>query len=243
MAYAVPPYLKRDGESLVFNKDHQQFIFYVPEKFFATKNAVIIGEYVSVLGLLDFAIVDDKGKIVKPIKTFTFPSILTKPSKIEKQKEVALTKYAKPQDYRLLKYNKGDKVVVSVNVPQDIATVEAFYGLFNRGNLPVTIPYDRIVNIYIENMRLSGNKYNITAQLFGLLYSEVYRAYDDLETPFRLSGNKDMLAYKAIPLADVPKKVSAYVSLTSENWDNSVIGAIQTKDGKDSPLETILTGE
>lgn len=244
MAYNVPPYLKREGESLVFNKDHQQFIFYVPEKYFTTKNATIIGEYVSLLGLLDFAIVDDKGKIVKPVKTFTFPSIfMTKPDSIEKQKDLTFSKYAKPQDYRLLKYNKGDKVVVSVNVPQDISTVEAFYALFNRGNLPATIPYDKIVNIYLENMRLSGNKYNITAQLFGLLYSEVYRAHDDLDKPFRLSGSKDMLAYKAIPLADVPKKVSAYVSLTSENWDNSVIGAIQTKDGKDSPLESILTGE
>lgn len=243
MAYQVPPYLKRDGESLVFNKDKQQFIFYVPEKYFTTKNAVIVGEYVSLFGLLDFMIVDDKGKPLTKIKQFSFPTVfMTKPANTEKVKDVKLTKYAKAQEYRLLKYNKGDKIVVTVNVPQDISTVEAFYNLFNRGNLPPTIPYDKIVNIYLDNMRLSGNKYNITAQLFGLLYSEIYRTHGNLDKPFRLSDTTDMLAYQTIPITDVPKKISPYVSLTSENWDNSVIGAIQIKDGKDSPLENILTG-
>lgn len=242
--YQVPPYLKRDGEALVFNKPNQQFLFYVPEKFFTTKNAEIVGEYVTLLGLIDFCIVDMNGKVVKPMKLFKFPSVFTtKPSSIEKVKEMTLTKYAKPQDYRILRYNKGDKIVVSVSVPQNIETVEAFYGLFIRGNLPPTIPYDKLVNIYIQNMALSGNKYGINAQIFGLLYSEVYRAYDDIRTPYIQSGNKDPLAYKAITLADVPKMTSAYQSLTSENWDNSVVGAIQTKNDKDSPLEPILTGE
>ena len=245
MAYNVPPYLKREGEALVFNKDKQQFIFYVPEQYFTTNNAMIIGEFVSLFGLIDYMIVDDNGKSISGLKPFTFPSVfLSKPSSIEKIKEYKITKYAKPKDYRLLKFNKGDQIVVSVNVPQDISTVESFYNLFNRGNLPPSIPYDKLVNIYLDNMRLSDNKYNITAQLFGILYSEIYRAHDDLDKPFRLSGSKDMLAYQAIAITEAPKKVSPYVSLTSENWDNSVIGAIQLGEkGKDSPLEGILTGD
>lgn len=245
MAYDVPSYLKRDGEALVFNKDKQQLIFYVPEQYFTTNNAMIIGEFVSLFGLLDFMIVDDKGKPVTKLKPFTFPSVfLSKPSSIEKIKEYKITKYAKAKDYRLLKFNKGDQVVVSVNVPQDISTVEAFYNLFNRGNLTPSIPYDKMVNIYLDNMALSGNKYGITAQLFGILYSEVYRDANNLDRPFRLSGSDDMLAYQTMPITETPKRVSPYVSLTSENWDNSVIGAIQLGDkGKDSPLEGILTGD
>ena len=128
-------------------------------------------------------------------------------------------------------------------IPQDIATVESFYNLFNRGNLPPTIPYDELCEICLENMALSGNKYNITAQLFGILYSEVYRAHGDLDTPYRLGKDKNALAYTAIPITQVPKKVSPYVSITSENWDESIIGAIDIKDkGMDSPLEPVLTG-
>ena len=152
--------------------------------------------------------------------------------------------YTKPVDYRLLKYNKGDQVVSSVMVPQDISTVEQFYNLFNRGNLPPTIPYEELVNIYTENMRLSGNKYNITAQLFGILYSQIYRDASNPDLPYRLGGNKDSLAYVTMPITDVPKKVSPYVSITSQNWDESVVGAITVGDkGMDSPLEPVLMGE
>lgn len=245
MAYDVPSYLKRDKDALLFNKDKQQFIFYIPEKYFDTNNAVIIGEYVSVFGLLDFQIVDLNGKPITPIKPFTFPSVfLTRPSEIDKAKDLKLTKYAKSTDYRLLKYNKGDQVVSSVMVPQDISTVEAFYNLFNRGNLPPTISYLDLPYIYTENMRLSGNKYKITTQLFGILYSQIYRDASDPDVPYRLGKSTDPLAYTTMPITDVPKKVSPYVSLTSQNWDESVVGAISIGDkGMDSPLEPVLTGE
>lgn len=243
--YKVPPYLARKGDSLIFNKDKQQFIFYVPEKYYDTNNAVTVGEYVQVFGLLDFQIVDMSGKPITKIKRFSFPTIITtKPATSEKVKDIKLTKYAKSQDYRLLKYNKGDQVITSVMIPQDISTVEAFYGLFNRANLPPTIPYDQMTDIYLENMALSGNKYNINAQLFGILYSEVYRAYSDTDKPYRLGNSDDTLAYTAIPITQVPKKVSPYVSITSENWDESIIGAVGIKDGgMDSPLEPVLTGD
>lgn len=242
MAYDVPSYLSRDGSSLIFNKNDQEFIFYVPEKFFDTKNAKIIGQYVEVFGLLDFQIVSKTGKPLTPIKHFIFPTVFTtKPDHITVEKGLTLNKNAKPYDYRIFHYNKGDKVVVDVMVPQNISTVEAFYNLFNRGNLPPSIPYDKIYNIYNRNMQLSGNKYGFTGQLFGLIFSEVYRSKKDINVPFRLSGTDDMQAYQTIPLTEVPKRISPYVSLTSENWDNSVVGAIQTKDAKDSPLEDVLT--
>lgn len=243
--YKVPPYLSRKGDSLIFNKDHQQFIFYVPEKYYDTNNAITIGEYVQVFGLLDFQIVTTDGKPITKIKQFSFPTVITtKPASSEKVKDLRLTKYAKPQDYRLLKFNKGDQVITSVMVPQDISTVEAFYNLFNRGNLPPTIPYDALPEIYLENMRLADNAYNINAQLFGILYSEVYRSNTDLDKPYRLGNSDDPLAYTAIPITQVPKKVSPYVSITSENWDEAVIGAIGIGDnGMDSPLEPVLTGD
>lgn len=54
----------------------------------------------------------------------------------------------------------------------------------------------------------------------------------------------DPLAYVTIPITDVPKKVSPYVSITSQNWDESVVGAITVGDkGMDSPLEPVLMGE
>ena len=51
-SYKTPNFLKRDGDSLLFNEDGQ-FVFYVPEVFFDRGDALIKGEYVNLLGILD----------------------------------------------------------------------------------------------------------------------------------------------------------------------------------------------
>lgn len=241
MAYKTPYFLIRDGEKLIFNEKDKEFIFYVPEKYFDTNNAIIIGDIIAVFGLLDYQIVDAKGKIYET-RRFNHPtSINTRPYSIEKVKGLKLTKYASETDYRLLRYRKGDAVVLSVMTPEDIVNVEDFWSLFLRGNLPVTIPYNEIQNIIWKNMLLSGNKYGITMQEAGIVISELYRSASNTNIPFRLANTDDMLAYKTMPATTVPKRISPYVSITSENWDEGVVGAVMTKDGKYSPLEKVLT--
>lgn len=242
MAYDIPGFVSRDGDALIFNQSDSTFIFYVPEKYFTTKDAIIIGDIVNLLGILDYDIIDDKtGKSKYGMKLFNFPTVfLCKPTTIEKAKNIKLNSTSEPMDYRLLKFNKGDKVVVSVKVPEDIANVEAFYNLFMRGNLPNTIPYNQLQNIVYENMKLNGNSYGITMQLVGILISELYRSSKDLDVPYRLSGTTDQLDYKTIDIRQIPKHISPYVSLTSENWDESVVGAVTTKNSKPSPMETLL---
>lgn len=241
MAYQVPKFLKRQGDSLLYDVSDSTFIFYIPEKFFTTKDAIIVGEYVNLLGIIDYAMVDKNGKMQGGVKQFQFPTVfLTKPGSMEKVKGFKISKYSEPMDYRLLKYQKGDTIVVSVKVEENIENVESFYGLLLRGNLPPTIPYDELWKPYQKNMKLNGEKYNITMQLFGVLYSEIYRDRTDDSKPFRLAKTDDMLAYKAMPVTRIPKRVSPYASLTSENWDESVVGAIMTPNNKYSPLEKIL---
>jgi hypothetical protein len=140
----------------------------------------------------------------------------------------------------LLKYKKGDKVVCSVKTPEDIENVESLYDLLLRGNLPDTIPYNKLQDIVSENMRLNGNKYNITLQLLGILLGQLYRDPKNIDRPYRLTDDKTYLDYKAIDVRQVPKHTSPFVSITSENWDESVVGAITTKNDKYSPMEKLL---
>ena len=241
MAYGVASFLKRDGDALLFN-DEGQFVFYVPEIYFDRKDAEIKGEYVNLLGILDYTIFKPDGSNIG-LKRFNFPTVfLAKPSRIDKLKNVQLRDVVDKQDYRLLIFEKGDAVVVSVKVPQNIKNVEDFYKIFLTGKLPTTIPYDKLQNYFVDAMELNGSSYGMSLQMFGIVVSEMCRDPKDPSKAFRHTKFKDMMEYKAIAIKDLPKYISPNSSINSENWDLGVIGAIMNPTDANSPLERLIMG-
>ena len=240
--YQVPKFIKRSGDALLFSGEGE-FLFYVPETFFERKTAEIIGDNVSLIGILNYTIEYPNGKNIG-LQTFNFPTrFLTKPYSIDKIKGIKLIKESASEDYRILRYKKDDVVVVSVKVVQDISNVEAFYRQFvTTGKIPTTIPYDKLQDYFIDSIRLNGADYGITIQEFGIIVSELCRSKKDETIPFRLSGEKNMKEYKPISVIMVPRFVSPYTAITSQNWDEAVVNAILTKPGKESPMEKILMG-
>ncbi len=241
MAYDVPKFLKRDGDALLFN-DEGQFVFYVPETYFDRGDAQIKGEYINLLGILDYTIYKPNGSNIG-LKRFNFPTVfLCKPSRIEKSKKIRLKSVVDPQDYRLLIFEKGDAVVVSTKVPQNIANVEDFYRIFLTGKLPTTIPYDKLQNYFIDSMELNGSSYGMTLQMFGVVISEICRDPNNPSKAFRQTKFTDQMAYKAISIKDLPKYISPSSSIGSENWDLGVVGAIMNPTNTNSPMEKLLMG-
>lgn len=240
--YDIPKFLKRDGESLKFNIEDSELVYYVPENYFTSDIAVISGDYVSLLGVFNYSIFDKNGKN-NDLHLFNFPTIfLCKPYTVEKLKNVKLTKNTKPADYRMLKFAYNDVVVVSVKVPQIIDNVETFFKMaLISGKMPTTIPYNEAHDYFPENIKLNGSNYGINMQLFGVVISELYRDPKDITKPFRLAKNDDMFDYQLISIKEIPNYISPYVSITSENFDESLIAAITMKDDKASPLEKIVT--
>lgn len=243
--YKVPSFLKRDGESLLFNNSEGEFVFFVPEIYFSRKDAVIMGEYVNLFGVLDYSITDKNGKYGK-LMPFKFPTVfLTKPSSIEKVKDLKLTKTTEPCDYRLLKYRKDDVIVVSVKVPQDVDNMEELFKLFAiSGKLPTTVRYDEMHEYFIENATLNGNSYgSLSLQMFGIFVSEIARCKTDLSKPFRLQKDiKDMTDYVTMNMADLPKYIDPYAAITSQNFDDAVVAATMMKNDGRSPMEKVLMG-
>lgn len=239
--YQVPKFLKRDGDALLFNEEGQ-FVFYVPEIYFDRKDAQIKGEYINLLGILDYTIFNKNGSNIG-LKRFNFPTVfLTKPSRTEKIKNIRLKSVTDPQDYRMLIYEKGDAVVVSVKVPQNIANVEDFYKIFLCGKLPTTIPYDKLQNYFIDSMELNGSSYGMCLQMFGFVVGEMCRDTKNPGRAFRLTNFKDQMAYKAISIKDLPKYISPNASIGSENWDMGVIGAVMNPSVTNSPMEKLIMG-
>lgn len=238
----IPSFVKRVGDSIVYNDDGE-FIFYVPEKQYDLNIVKPIGDYFSMLGLVNYSI--EKNGKSSVLKAFNCPTrFITKPFKYEKLRDVKLIKTDKKQDYRKLIYKRGDPIIVSVKVPEEIENVEQMMNLFViTGNVPNTIPYDKLQNYFIENMDMNGNSYGLSLQMFGVVLSELCRDPNNIDRPFRLSKSKDMTNYRTISIKEVSKLISPYSAIVSENFDDSVVHSIMNKDKNvDIPLEKVLMG-
>ena len=236
----LPAYFKRVNDSVVYDGQGTLKV-YVPEKQFDLNIAKIHGDFIDILGIVPYAIEDKSGKMSK-LHKINYPTVFsTKPTKVDKLTNVILTKESKAQDYRVLSFANGAPIVVHTKVPQSTDYVKAMLNLFIiTGNIPNTIPYDKIHEYLDRNIRANGANYGINAQLWGVIFSELCRSKKDPDIPFRLSKDTDMYNFEPMSVKEVSKILSPFAAIQSENFDDSVVHAIMTDRESTSPLEKIL---
>lgn len=236
----VPYFLKRDNDSILFKNDGEM-IFYIPDSYFEKKFALIMGEIVRLFGEFNYSVFDEKGKSETGLKVFDFPTVfLSKPSKIEKVKNLQLKDYMNPMDYTLLKFKKDDVVIISTKVPQMADNAEDLFRVYNTGKFPNILRYDKLHELFPINLRLNGGNYGLSAQIFGVYVAETCRDNKDITKLFRYTNMDNIYAYQVAPILQIPKYMSPFMSVTSENWDDAVTNAIVNKNVKYSPMEKIL---
>lgn len=228
-----------------------EFVFLVPEIYFERQHAIVTGEYINMIGVLNYNIISSEDEdVTKDMQVFKYPSVfLSKPGKMEKIKNLKFPE-GKPEDYRILHYsNNGyDQIICNINTPQDVSYVEEFMQIFVKtGKVPKNIPYDTLHEYYLENMALNGGDYGISAQEFGVLVSELCRDPSNESRPYRLSKhmNANKTNYIPISIKELSKIVSPFTSIATENWDEAVVnaGLIEDNDVKYTPMERIMMGD
>ena len=247
----IPPFSKREEDALLFDQDGY-LEYYIPEDYFGHTSATIEGAYVKLLGSFNYRIYDKNDSPGK-LMTFNFPTIfMCKPSRIEIKKDLKLDETLDPYDYRILVFERGDQLVTRCHVEKDIDNMSELFRLhIQTGKVPNTIPYNTLYEYPFECMALNSGAYAVHSQAMGLLYSKICRDPDDNSIPFRMGKtiDKSMTGYTPISIKEAAKNVSPFVSITSENFDESVMSAILlTEDEKngtikhrESPLERVLT--
>ena len=176
---------------------------------------------------------------------------MCRPGSVEKKKNYKLEKDLDESDYRILTFAKGDQLITRCHGEQNIDNMSELFRLhIQTGRIPNTIPYDTLYQYPFECMALNSKGYSVHAQAMGLLYSKICRDPEDISKPFRLSKtiNSKMTGYIPISIKEASKYISPFVSLTSENMDESIMSAVllsdEEKSGKphkESPLERVLT--
>ena len=244
----IPAFIKVKEES-VYYAGENEFLLFVPELYFIRRSlAVIEGEFVELMGVLNYAVNVKPGTdATKNLRTFYFPSrFITKPGRMEKVKDFQITKNY-TADYRIFHYtnNGEDQIIVSTKTPQDITNVDDFFGFFvDSGHIPPTIPYEELYKYFLDGIEINGSSYHLPPSLFGAFVSQICRDPANINNPFRLSKaiETDRCAYKPMSVKDIPKIISPFTSITSENFDKAVIGAIMNKNNSATPLEKVFTG-
>lgn len=237
---AFPAFLKRQGDTLLFNGEGEM-IYYIPEAYFSNKTAIVIGEYVDVFGLFVYNVFDKNGKGYG-LKNFNFPATFRcKPSTIEKFSEFQLGDSKEKEPYRLLHFTKGYEAVCSTKIRKEIPNGETFLKLLKGGKLPESIPYAEGQDYIMDNAELGGFNYGISAQMLGIVWSELCRDPNNLSRAYRLTDMKG--PYKFVNIHQLPKYISPYTAITSQNADESIANAITNKSHTESPLEKVMMGD
>lgn len=242
---SLPNGVTKKDESVYWTGDGE-FLLFVPEFYFDMNLAKMEGEYVTLMGILTYTISSSTGKVGN-IREFYFPSMFTtKPGRIEKRKDFDITDNYRA-DCRIFYYtnNNYDQIITSTKIPKDIENVEDLFRLLIKtGKTPNTVRYDEMQNYFMDAINIAGSSFGINIGLFGVIIGELCKDPNDLTKPFRLSNtiDKNLYGYKEISIIDAPKYISPYASITSENFDEGVIGAINTDSKAPSALEKVFIG-
>lgn len=230
-------FFKQIDDVVYFNGDGE-LIYYVPEQYFSSKNAVIVGEYVDLMGVISYDVFSSTGKS-SGIKLINHPSSFRcKPHEITKEQNYLLKGTTEPTAYRLLHFKKDDELICSTRTVKGIENVERFVSLLIHAHLPDNIPYKEIHEYIIKNAEMNKFNYKVSSQILGIVISKLYRDSKNLNTPYRLTDMKS--PYKAIGIKKIPKYDSPYISITSENADDAIANAMLNKTSKESPLEKVM---
>lgn len=248
----IPPFSKREGDALLFNEDGY-LEYYIPEEYFEggkSTSASIQGSYIELFGSFCYRIYSKNGTPGK-LMSFSFPTkFICKPRSIEKKKDIVLEENLDASNYRILRFEKGDQLITRCHTEQNIDNVSELFRLhIQTGRIPNNLDYSSLYKFPFESMELNSKGYSVHAQAMGLIYSKICRDPEDVSKPFRMSKtiDKQMHGFKSISIKDAAKYVSPFVSLTSENLDESIMSAVllseDEKNGKrhkESPLERVL---
>lgn len=238
-------FIKKEDKILV-NADYVEA--YVPEKYFKKGLNEVMGDKITIMGIFNFRVGNKDGVITNnKLHTFKLPTMMiTKPNSIE-VKELELTNGSGSQKYKVMKYFKGDELMTSTKIVTSIDNVEKFVNLLIAGNLPNTINYSEILNLFLKNITFNKQKLGISALILSVVISEIYRYKKDMSLPFRKvigAGKANELDYIAANARTVCSSNSTFSALTFEDPNTMLVTSINklryNKKENPSPVEKII---
>ena len=204
--------------------------------------ADVIGEFIETIGIFMFKADGKLYELSLPIRfKFNYSE--------RKKWNGKLTPDLKTQDYDVFVLQKGDAFCYDINHRENLDDIMFFMNtLIEGGKLPDIISYHDVLNLVLQafDVTKSGNM-GLSSVSYELLLSELYRSKNNINTPYRITINKNpskSYDYKMIKLTKIPETSSTFLSLIGEDINHQIVSAIyNTRTGrkdKESPAEKLL---
>jgi hypothetical protein len=235
-----------DGEHIIYNGSYMEA--YIPQSYFDKGLAENFGTSLKVFGVFNARSFTEKNVPMK-LETFNAPTMIyLYPIEIEiRQMQLIEDENGTVDTYQVAKFYKGGKVMAN-KVPQDVGNIELFLGLLFEGNIPTTIPYSQVIQLWHKNLQLNGQKLGVTSTIFEVIINQIYRNKKKPEEPFAKVMGQDPSAseygYSTANIREICARNSTFAALTFEDMDSMITSSLNinkyNKQETQSPIEKII---
>lgn len=241
----IKNFLKKNGDVYVFTGE--ELHVYVPEEYLDKKLAADYSSYLNVFGLLNCQLIKG-GKPVGELEILNLPTMITLyPTELELQTLSLIKGSDESGRYLVAKFYNGDSFT-DFSIKQDSTYVELFLKMLTGGKLLKTIPYDKILGAWEQNLKLNGVNLGVPSTVLEIIIREIYRDPNKPEYTFAKKLNRDpktsMLDYRGANIREICARNSTFAALTFEDMDQMITSSLNNsaykKSQTESPIEKII---
>lgn len=237
-------YFKREKGSLYLTAPYCEF--YIPMYYFDnTKFATETGFTITTIGIFDVAFFEN-GKIIdqKVMKIPTWINIDVQDSEVRK---VTLPHSDEPITCKVLKYNKGAKVM-SADYIKNSDNALTYLDFVTKGKLPKSIPYDALLSLWWKNQEMNDVNLGVPSVILEMILAVSYRVQNNPNLKFATAIGRDpnisQFSYKTANIREISMYASTFTALTFEDFDTMVTASLNRSREKkyeaESPVEAII---
>ncbi|ALN97880.1 hypothetical protein Bp8pS_201 [Bacillus phage vB_BpuM-BpSp] len=241
-------FLKREENTYFF--DGELMEIYLPKDYFKQNIAEYYGDKISTLGVFNFMTfpTSNPDRKSNDLRVMKLPMEIKFEFFNSYEEELVLESGMESKKYIIFQLNKGQMFIDSVLKEQSAENSKKFIYLLHGGNLPKSLKYKDIINLYHESIRLNKVNLNNPSSMFETIIAELCRDSNNIELPFRINaGKKDDIneyGYNNINLTKLPSINSTFNAMTFEDINQSIISSVKKtrnneKEGE-SPVEKII---
>lgn len=244
------PFLTKNNNKYIFNDKYMEI--YIPKNYFKTKTAEQLGAYINTLGVFNFAVFPN-GKSPNINDANMYLLKLPLPIMFEyttvRDENLTLVKGQSTTAYSVFELTEGNIFMDNCVEERSANNTKKFINILHGGNLPISLKYEDISELYLNTILLNDTKLNNPASIFEIVVAELERYKKNINIPFRkMIGKSNSTVssydYVNVSLKKLPGLNSTFADVSFENINNAVINGIRrTKtNGKEneSPIEKII---